>query len=149
MIMLPDFFEEIKHIEKEIQEVLEKFQKNNNLYMSAHSGYCPPMDIFENEGSLVAVLDVPGIDSKSINITYLNQTVTITGEKKQDNEDLTKHFHCIERNSGKFVRKFRVYKPIDMENTKSVLKNGILTIHLKLLSEDVVKPVVIEVEQLD
>jgi HSP20 family protein len=147
--MLPDFFEEIKHLEKEIQDVLQKFQEGNNLYMSSKSGFLPPMDIFEKENNIVAVLDVPGIEPSSLKISYLNRTVTITGEKSKEVNQKGRHYHCIERHSGDFIRKFRVLKPVDIRNSKSILKNGVLTVKLSLLKEENLKPVIIEVEQLD
>jgi len=149
MIMLPDFFEEIKHLEKEIQDVLNKFQEENNLYISSKSGFLPPMDIFEKEDKIIAVLDVPGIDPNSLKIEYINRTVTISGKKTKDENQKGRHYHCIERNSGDFVRKFKVFRPVNIDDSKSMLKNGVLTVKLSLLKEEKLKPLIIEVEQLD
>jgi HSP20 family protein len=75
--------------------------------------------------------------------------VTITGEKSKEVNQKGRHYHCIERHSGDFIRKFRVLKPVDIRNSKSILKNGVLTVKLSLLKEENLKPVIIEVEQLD
>jgi HSP20 family protein len=106
--------------------------------------WAPAVDIYETENELVLKADVPDVDMKDIDVRVENQTLTIAGERKFENQDAGNGFHRIERSYGTFVRSFAVPSAFDTENVAAAYKNGVLTVTLP--KKEAAKPRQIKVE---
>jgi HSP20 family protein len=106
--------------------------------------WAPAVDIYETENELVLKADVPDVDMKDIDVRVENQTLTIAGERKFENQDAGNGFHRIERSYGNFVRSFAVPNAFDTENVAAAYKNGVLTVTLP--TKETAKPRQIKVE---
>ena len=106
--------------------------------------WAPAVDIFETENELVFKADLPDVDLKDIDVRVENQTLTLAGERKFQQQDNGKGFHRIERSYGKFVRSFAVPNVFDTESVKADFKNGVLTI--MLAKKEAAKPRQIKVQ---
>ena len=74
----------------------------------ANRPWSPAVDIYETENELVLKADVPDVDPKDIDVRVENQTLTISGERKFEQEDMpARAYHRIERSYGSFVAQFR------------------------------------------
>jgi HSP20 family protein len=106
--------------------------------------WTPSVDIYETENELVLKADLPDVDLKDIDVRVENQTLTIAGERKFEQEQSGKGFHRIERSYGRFVRSFAVPNSFDTGNIGADYKNGVLTV--KLPKTEAAKPRQIKVE---
>lgn len=106
--------------------------------------WSPAVDIYETENELVLKADVPDVDPKDIDVRVENQTLTISGERKFEQENTSKGFHRIERSYGNFVRSFSVPNTFDTENIGAGFKNGVLTVTLP--KKEAAKPRQVKVE---
>ena len=106
--------------------------------------WTPSVDIYETENELVLKTDLPDVDLKDIDVRVENQTLTIAGERKFEQEQSGKGFHRIERSYGRFVRSFAVPNSFDTGNIGADYKNGVLTV--KLPKTEAAKPRQIKVE---
>jgi HSP20 family protein len=106
--------------------------------------WSPAVDIFETENDLVLKADIPDVDLKDIEVKVENQTLTIRGERKFEQEQNTKGYHRIERSYGTFVRSFAVPATVDTEKVNAVYKNGVLSISLP--KKEAAKPRQVKVE---
>jgi len=100
--------------------------------------WSPAVDIYETENELVLKADVPDVDPKEIDVHVENQTLTISGERKFEQENSGKGYHRIERSYGTFVRSFAVPNTFDTENVGAEFQNGVLTV--KLPKKEAAKP---------
>src|SRR5208283_3018077 len=64
--------------------------------------WTPSVDVYETENELVLKADLPDVDLKDIDVRVENQTLTIAGERKFEQQESGKGFHRIERNYGRF-----------------------------------------------
>jgi len=92
--------------------------------------WAPAVDIYETENDLVLKADVPDVDLKDIDVRVENQTLTISGERKFEQERTDKGYHRLERNYGHFQRSFAVPNTFDTDNIAAAFKNGVLTVSL-------------------
>ena len=106
--------------------------------------WSPAVDIFETENELVLKADVPDVDLKDIEVRVENQTLTIRGERKFEQEQNAKGYHRIERSYGAFVRSFAVPSTVDTEKVNAVYKNGVLSVSLP--KKEAAKPRQVKVE---
>jgi len=106
--------------------------------------WSPAVDIYETENELVLKADVPEVDPKNVGIQVENNTLTLKGERKFEQEKNGKGFHRLERSYGSFVRAFSLPETVDAEKVKADYKNGVLTITIP--KKEVAKPRTINVE---
>ena len=106
--------------------------------------WSPAVDIYETENELVLKADVPDVDGKNVGIQIENNTLTLKGERKFEQEKNGKGFHRIERSYGSFVRAFSLPDTVDPEKVKADYKNGVLTV--TVAKKEVAKPRTINVE---
>ena len=106
--------------------------------------WAPAVDIYESGQELVLKADLPDVDQKDIDVRVENQTLTLAGERRFEQQDEGKAYHRIERNYGKFVRSFAVPNTFDTENIRAEYKNGVLTVTLP--KKEAAKPRQIKIE---
>jgi HSP20 family protein len=90
--------------------------------------WVPSLDLSDTGDSLVAELEVPGMDSKDIDISITGTVLTVSGEKKRKREEKEHNYHLVERSYGKFVRSVRLPSTVDPDRVEASYKDGILTI---------------------
>jgi len=110
----------------------------------ANRPWSPAVDIYETENELVLKADLPDVDRKDIDVRVENQTLTISGERKFEQEHSGKGYHRIERSYGKFDRSFAVPNTFDTEHIAAAFKNGVLSVTLP--KKEAAKPRQVKVE---
>ncbi|HTS27952.1 MAG TPA: Hsp20/alpha crystallin family protein [Bryobacteraceae bacterium] len=106
--------------------------------------WAPSVDIYETGDELVLKADVPDVDLKDIDVRVENQTLTLSGQRKFEQQESGKGYHRIERSYGNFVRSFAVPNTFDTEKIAASYKNGVLTVSLP--KKEAAKPRQIKVE---
>jgi HSP20 family protein len=87
----------------------------------------PPVDIFENEDSLIVVADLPGVDKDGVDIRVEDDILTIKGNAKytQQSNALRQEFTL-----QNYYRQFQLSNEVDQSKISAESKNGVLTITL-------------------
>jgi HSP20 family protein len=92
--------------------------------------WAPSMDISETKESLVAKVEVPGMDEKDIQVSLQENLLTIKGEKKMEKEEKEERYHRVERSYGAFTRSVRLPVAVDASKVTATFKNGLLMVTL-------------------
>ena len=98
----------------------------------------PAVNILEEDNEYRIEVVAPGIDKKDVKINLEDDVLTISSERKEENEEKNKHYMRREFNYTAFTRSFVVPEEVDAEKISAEHKNGILTLHLPK-KEEVVK----------
>jgi HSP20 family protein len=106
--------------------------------------WTPAVDIYEVDGALVLKAELPDMRREDIDVNVENDTLTIRGERKLDQEIKQESFHRIERAYGTFMRSFSLPHTVDSAKIGAEYKNGMLTVRLPVREE--AKPRTINVE---
>ena len=106
--------------------------------------WAPAVDIFETENELVLKADLPDVDQNDIDVRVENQTLTLSGERRFEQQENGKGYHRIERSYGRFSRSFAVPNTFDTEKIQAGFRNGVLTVTLP--KKEAAKPRQIKVE---
>ena len=93
------------------------------------AAFVPRADIYETDAALVVVLDVPGVDEESVNITLEENVLTINGYVDFEQPEGYGLAHA-EYRIGDYVRAFTVSDQIDQEGVEASIKDGVLKLHL-------------------
>lgn len=100
-------------------------------------------DIYEIDDNYNIEMDVPGYDKKDITILCEDGLLTITAEKKMDNENVDDNRKYIrrERFLGKVTRTFN-FAEIDEDSIKAEFNNGCLKVIIPKLAKKETKKVI-------
>ena len=109
--------------------------------------WSPSVDIFETENELILKADLPDVKLEDIQVGVENQTLTLKGERKFEEDQSIRGHHRIERNYGAFVRSFTVPATVDPEKVGAEYKNGVLTVRLP--KKEAAKPRQVKIEATD
>ena len=118
---------------------------NEDRYLTRNpDAYYPTVDIEENEDAYRVSMELPGMEKKDIKISFQDNVLTISGEKKDQKEDKDKNYHYFERRFGQFERSFRIHTDVIEDKIDANFKNGVLTVEMP--KAEIVKPKEIEVK---
>ena len=90
--------------------------------------WSPKVDVMEDQDKYSLSFDLPGIDKSDVKMSYSENTLKISGERKsaEESEDVTRH--RIERYYGKFYRSFNFSTIVDANKISANYNNGVLTV---------------------
>lgn len=96
----------------------------------------PLINGWVNDESLIITAELPGVDPDQIDISILDENLTLSGSR--DNEELSEGLEYIrrERNNGKFSRTIELPFRVDVDEVKAEFQNGVLRIELPRLPEE-------------
>ncbi len=97
------------------------------------------VDVSETPGELVIKAALPGVKHEDVDITIDGDILTITGEYKAEEEQKDTAYHRRELYVGTFERALRLPPRFQIEKTKSVFKDGILTLTIPKVEKAEVK----------
>jgi len=107
--------------------------------------WAPAVDIFEHEGNIVLKAELPGVDSKDVDVRVENNVLTLRGERKFDTEVDKESYHRVERAYGAFSRSFTLPTVVDTDKIKAEVKDGVLRVTLPKREEAKPKQITISV----
>lgn len=102
-----------------------------NDVRTTNERFLPSIDIAETEKAFEIKAQLPGITKDDINIDLENGRLTISGERKLENEDNNKKYHRVETQYGSFTRSFQLPDSIDQDSIAANFENGVLNITIE------------------
>ena len=97
----------------------------------------PLLDVYETDNTIVASLNLPGVEKKDVEVSVSNGFLTISGERK----NISSEGRIWQETSfGTFKRTFELTEAVVEDKIKAQFKNGVLKISLPKAEE--VKPAV-------
>jgi HSP20 family protein len=115
--------------EQRMQRLMDAFLSNGTLNDDGIlSSFAPAVDIAEHSDYYEVTVDIPGVQKDDIKIILEDRTLTISGEKKFENEEKKDAYHRIERHYGRFERSFALPSSTKTEKIDAKYNNGVLTL---------------------
>lgn len=90
----------------------------------------PAVNIRETDNAFQLELLAPGLQKSDIQVQIDQHLLTVSFEKKQENEEKKEHFIRREFSTKSFKRTFTLNEKIDTENIQATYEQGILLITL-------------------
>ena len=98
-----------------------------------------PIDARETETHYELYADLPGASKDTTKIEIEEHVLTITTERKTYDPADAESFRMLERYSGTYSRSLRLPEDADEEKISASFKDGVMTIRITKLPEDVAK----------
>jgi HSP20 family protein len=96
----------------------------------ARETWSPAVDVREEDGAYLVECDIPGVDSKDIDVTLDNGVLSIRGERKEEHREEGETWHRIERFTGSFSRRFTLPDSVDTSAAEASMNDGVLFIRI-------------------
>ena len=86
----------------------------------------PNIEISETDKAIEVSAEMPGLERKDVEISIDDDTLTIRGEKKVEENQNDKNVQHSERSYGVFVRVLQLPPGIDPSSVQATMSNGVL-----------------------
>jgi HSP20 family protein len=143
-------FRELERMRREMDQMWGSFLSEKPVRRSEvgiFEEWFPEFDLSETKDTLIVKAEVPGMNPKDIDISLLDNTLTIKGEKKQQMDEKSENYHYIGRSYGSFTRAISLPREVQGDKVTASYKDGILKIVLPKSAEAKEKEIQIQVEQ--
>ena len=104
----------------------------------------PPIEMFETSTEVIVRAELPNIDPKKVDITVTENTVTLKGETKIEEEQKDRNYYYREIVYGAFARTMKLPTEVKGTEAKAVYKDGVLEV--KIPKAEHVKPIPVKVQ---
>lgn len=112
----------------------------------ANLDWSPSVDISETGKEYLIRATLPGVKKEDVEVTVEDSMLTLSGERRQQEEQKDEKFHKVESFFGSFSRSFALPDTIDSTAIKAESKDGVLTIHVPKTTVEARKPTTIKVQ---
>jgi len=112
----------------------------------AHLDWTPPVDISETGQEYVIRAALPAVKKEDVEVTVEAGMLTLSGERRQKDEQKDEKFHKVESFYGSFSCSFALPDAIDAAAISAESKDGVLTIHVPKTKVEAKKPTTIKVQ---
>jgi HSP20 family protein len=125
-----NFFNSLKDMQR-LQEQL------NRLFSSSpQASEFPALNLWVSANDAVVRAEVPGVDPDQLELSIVNDTLTLRGARSLETSTLQESCQRQERGGGQFTRTVRLPFNIESQQVSAKCTNGILEIKLPRAEAD-------------
>jgi HSP20 family protein len=138
-----DPFREMFDLQRSINRLFEDASGSGSRE-TAINAWTPAVDIFEDENQFLIKAELPEVGRDDVKVSLNENMLSITGERRIENEEKREGYHRVERSYGQFYRSFTLPPNADAERISAQFKEGVL--RLSIPKREEAKPKQIEVK---
>jgi HSP20 family protein len=93
--------------------------------------WAPSMDVLQKNGDLVVRAELPGVKPEDVDITVQDRVLTISGERKVEQEEGRGGYFVRERRHGSFRRSMTLPEGVEEDSISARFEGGVLEVTLQ------------------
>jgi len=140
-------FRGLNTLQEQVNRLFEDSVTRTRSSQAALASWAPAVDIFETENELVVKADLPDVQEKDIDVRVENNTLTIRGDRKFNNEVHEDNYLRVERAYGTFTRSFSLPNTVNTEGIHAEYRSGVLSVRMPKREETKPKQIKISVSE--
>lgn len=119
------------HFHHGIDDLLEGLVARGTEEAAQRAGpWLPAAEGWIDNGTYVIQLALPGVDPKGVEVSWMDNVLTVTGERKAEHDTTGKDHFVREVAYGAFQRSFALPQGIDATEVKAKHANGMLEVRV-------------------
>lgn len=92
--------------------------------------WAPALDVLQEDGDIVVKAELPGVKLEDVDITLHNGVLTISGERRADEQREGSGYYVRERRYGSFRRSMSLPQGIDESKINARFDGGVLEVRV-------------------
>ncbi|BAZ53964.1 heat shock protein Hsp20 [Nostoc sp. NIES-4103] len=121
---------EIEHLQQRMNRLFERMIPGGDGGGVSALTFIPSAEMEETADEVHLRLEIPGLESKDLNVEVTEESVSISGERKSETKTEEKGVTRSEFRYGKFERIIPLPAHVQNDKAQAEYKNGILTLTL-------------------
>jgi HSP20 family protein len=123
------FYDPVSEINRMFDDMLSNQARQPRGRQSTEiTEWAPAIDVVTDDGNLVLTAELPGVKQEDVNITLHEGVLTISGERKTEQEEERGGYYVRERRYGSFSRSLSVPEGVDESKIHARYENGVLEV---------------------
>lgn len=118
----------LARLQDEVNDLFGRFFGDWGPPMVGEGVYWPTLDIIEGEDTVTVKAELPGMKPDDIAVSVQGNTLSVSGEKRDETEEKKEGYYHSERRFGSFRRDLVLPADVDSEKVDAAYKEGVLTI---------------------
>jgi HSP20 family protein len=111
-------------------DLSERFLGGATDEATQRPSWLPAADGRMEDGTYVIQLTLPGVDPKDVNVSFMNNVLTVKGERKADHDTAGKDYFVQEVVYGAFQRSFALPEGVDAAHVAATYTKGVLEVRV-------------------
>src|SRR4051794_9505229 len=95
---------ELDSLQSDMNRIFDGFFQGRAANGASNQRWIPAMDLVETEDHLVLRADLPGMNEDDLEIEIKDGVLTISGERRSEQESKSEGYYRVERAFGRFSR---------------------------------------------
>lgn len=121
----PELVDPFVVFRREMDRMFDSFLYGSGSLFSA----TPAMDVSETDAEIVVTAELPGLSDEDVQVQLDGDILTVSGEKKSQNETSDGDRHYVERRFGSFSRSVQL-PFVPEEGIEATCDKGVLTVRI-------------------
>jgi HSP20 family protein len=117
-------------LQQEIDRLFEGVTRGFPTFGGTGANF-PRMDVSETDKTIEIEAELPGLETKDVQINLSDNVLTIRGEKKSEREEKSKDYHLVERSFGSFARSVELPQGVKVEDISAEIAKGVLKVSVR------------------
>ena len=105
--------------------------RRSGRQQGAATEWAPAVDALTKEGDLVIRAELPGVKPEDVDISLHDNVLTISGERRAEQEEERGGYHIRERRYGSFRRSVALPEGIDESKISARYEDGVLEVRVQ------------------
>jgi HSP20 family protein len=143
-------FREMTSWHRDIDELFNRLISNFPFERETEEmvpGWLPAAESFTKDGMHTVRLDLPGVDPKDMDVSVVDNTLIISGQRTRSEEVKEKDYRYRETGYGRFERRLALPRGVDGNKIKANYRDGVLEVSIPLPVELAGKKIPILIEE--
>ena len=125
-----DTTRELDSLQGDMNRLFDRFFEGRGGNGGSIRRWIPAMDLVETDADVVLRADLPGMTGDDVQIEVKDNVLTVSGERRDEQEHKAEGFHRVERAFGTFSRSLTLPRGADAEKVKADFSNGVLEVRV-------------------
>ncbi len=126
------FYDTHSEVNRLFDEMFGEFGRRSGGRQRTHATeWAPSVDVLQKDGDLVVRAELPGVKPDGVEITVHDRVLTISGERRAEQDDERAGYYVRELRHGSFRRSMTLPEGVEEERIRARYQDGILEVTLE------------------
>jgi HSP20 family protein len=122
---------ELVSLQRKMDRLFDGFaREDQQIDAYKNVDFVPACDVEETEKNYLVALDIPGMKKDQLQVEITGNTLTVSGEKKEEKKEGKGAQRSYERYQGRFERSFTLPELAASDKVEAEYKDGVLRISI-------------------